>query len=121
MFFDRRRWKIAEVSTPEKLARMLTSRTWCLCNGFVVSGHPEYLFLNDSTCEDGIAEFGVIKGSLDASERQQVESITFGWCTEAKAISYIRRSLAGEFDRHAEPVTVRVETPEQHGRCRFCG
>jgi len=119
MFHDRA-WKVTEIATPEELAYKLTQQTWSLCNGFVVAGHPDYLFLNDSTSADGAAEFGVVKGGLDAEERVQIESITFSWCTEKKALSYIRRILAGKLGGLHEPVTLRIASAEQHGSCGFC-
>ena len=61
-----------------------------------------------------------MKGGLDARDRYQVDSITFSWCTTEKALSFIRRSLAGEFDHTDWPVTVRVETPDEHGVCGSC-
>ena len=51
---------------PEQGARHRGSigrATWTLCSGFYVQGH-EYLFLNDATCEDGAAEFGVTAAAL---------------------------------------------------------
>ena len=50
---------VGPVASAEELARMLTERTWTLCSGFYVEGHDAYLFLNDSTCEDGAGEFSV--------------------------------------------------------------
>src|SRR5450432_2355291 len=77
---SRRRFCVSPVATAEELARMLTERTWTLCSGFYVHGHEGYLFLNDSTCEDGAGEFSVIHGGLGAERHVQVESITFSWC-----------------------------------------
>ena len=52
----------------------------------------------------------------------QIESITFGWCDEAKALEHIRATLAGEYDRSdfAHEVAPTIESPEQHGRCPHC-
>ncbi len=60
MIHTKRVWSVSEVESAEKLAEMLTEHTWTLCAGFVVVGHPEYLFLNDSFSEDGAGEFAVI-------------------------------------------------------------
>ena len=87
MFHSRRTWRVTKVETPLELAQKLKQHTWCLCAGFVVSGHPDYLFLNDSTSEDALVEFGAVKGGLEARERVQVESI--------------RRALAGGYDEQA--------------------
>ena len=59
MMHTNRRWVLSPVATIEELGRMLTQSTWCLCSGFYVDGHPETIFLNDATHEDGAAEFGI--------------------------------------------------------------
>ena len=102
---------------------MLSQRTWTLCSGFTVVRHPQYLFLNDATCEDGAGEYGVVKVT-GSSEWIQIESITFSWCDEATAIDYVRWTLAGEFDGSdfGRPVdhSNRLDDEGQHGRCPLC-
>ena len=52
----------------------------------------------------------------------QIESLTFSWMTEAKALDIIRRVLAGDFD-NTQYGTIdpgRLQTPEDHGRCHLC-
>jgi hypothetical protein len=98
----------------EVLARKLTETTWCCCNGFRLEG---YLFLNDATGGDGAQEYAVVK---EGPEPVQVESITFGWCAYDKAVHYIERTVRGDFDDQARPVSVRLETPADHGRCVHC-
>lgn len=116
-----RRWCVSSVPTPEELAQMLTQRTWTLCSGFIVAGQEDFLFLNDATHEEGAGEWGILKGGM-AGPHTQLESITFSWCDEQKALSFIRQALAGEMNasEFARPVTVRLETPELHGRCHLC-
>lgn len=115
-----RRWCLSPVATAEDLARMLTEQTWTLCSAFYVQGHDQYLFLNDATHEDGAGEFGVVH--FDGSRHVQVESITFSWTSRDQALTYIRQALAGDMDKSdfACPVTVHLETPQQHGRCHLC-
>ncbi len=122
MMHRRRRWCVSEVASPEELAHMLTERTWTLCSGFVVRGHPDYLFLNDATHEDGAAEYAIVKSGLGAGDHVQVESITFSWCSYENGLRHIRRALAGEDDRNdfACPVRPILETPSVHGRCPLC-
>lgn len=122
MMHSKRLWGVGSVPSPEDLAWKLTQQTWTLCTGFFCEGHPDYLFLNDATCEDGAAEFGIIRGGLDAKEHIQVESITFSWCSLDKALLLIRQALAGEMDdgEFARPVQLRLEPVEQHGRCHLC-
>jgi hypothetical protein len=122
MMHSRRCWCLQRVDTTEVLAKMLTETTWTLCSGFTVAGHEEYLFLNDATCEDGAAEFAVVKHVPETDEYLQVESITFSWCDFEKGLRYVREVLAGRYDRSdfSHPVHPRLQTPEQHGRCHLC-
>lgn len=125
MFHSKRRWVVSPVASAEELACKLTHSTWTLCTGFYVEGHPNYLFLNDATSEDGAAEFGVVH-VLGASEWLQVESITFSWTNEFEALDYIRAALAGQCDANgfARKIDLagRLDTPEEHGQryCRLC-
>ncbi len=118
----RRVWQVAEIETVEELAHMLTEQTWVLCSGFSVAGHPEYLFLNDATCEDGAGEYGVIKGGLESPSHMQIESITFSWCSYDSALGHVMKTLAGEYDESdvAYAAIVNVEPSDVHVRCRFC-
>jgi hypothetical protein len=122
MMHSHRRFCVGSVESAEELAHMLTERTWCLCCGFYVQGHENYLFLNDATCEDGALEIAVIAGGLGAEQHVQIESITFSWCEFETALKYVQDALAGRMDRNdfARPVTLRLETPEQHQRCPLC-
>ncbi len=121
MMHKRRTWVLSSVATPEDLARMLTQSTWTLCSAFFVEGQPDYLFLNDSTHEDGAGEWAVLKRQPDGSF-VQIESITFSWCNESKGLDYVRRIHAGELDtaEYAASVTPALETPDIHGRCHLC-
>lgn len=122
MLHTKRRWGVGPACSPEDLACKLTERTWTLCTGFYVAGHPDYLFLNDATHEDGAGEWAVIKGGLGAQTHLQVESITFSWCEAAQALRYIQQALAGDMDRNrfARPVQMRIEPMAQHGTCHLC-
>src|SRR6266496_1946531 len=93
-----RRWSVAPVTSAEDLARMLTERTWTLCAGFYVEGHDEYLFVNDSTHEDGAGEFAVLKGRIGTPEYVQLESVTFSWASFDQALGYIQQALSGQWD-----------------------
>jgi hypothetical protein len=118
MMHKRRRWMITRAKTPEQLARDLTEQTWTLCTGFELEG---YLFLNDSTSEDGAQEYAIVL-SLPDGTYVQIESITFGWCSFHKALANIEHITAGTADRsefrHA--VAPRLDTPDVHGRCPLC-
>lgn len=110
---DKRRFVIGEVQTPEELAKKLTQYTWCTCNGFRLGG---FLFLNDSTGADGAQEYGIVR----VSDMAEIESITFGWCDEKKALQYIQDILDGKFTTVYSKVENRIETPAEHGRCGAC-
>ena len=121
MMHDQRRWSLSEAASPEALAAMLTGRTWTLCSGFFVDGHPDTLFLNDATHEDGAGEYAVVRRRADGTFLQ-VESITFSWSDVPSAARMIREALAGAYDAHdfARPVQPRLDPPEQHHRCHLC-
>jgi len=119
MLHSDRVWCVVPVASAEDLARKLTTTTWCCCQGFELEG---YLFLNDATSADGAQEYAVLKRDGGNGSPVQIESITFGWCDETLALTYIRETLAGEYDRSrfVREVEARLETPEQHGRCPHC-
>jgi len=121
MLHANRTWCVSTVESAEELATKLSETTWCCCTAFQIAGHPSYLWLNDSTCEDGAQEYAVCK--IEASgEVRQLESITFSWCHNDKALRFIRSTLEGADDANdwAHRVTPLIETPEQHGRCPHC-
>jgi hypothetical protein len=119
MFHSDRVWCVSPIASAEELAHKLTQTTWCGCQGFELNG---YLFLNDSTSADGAQEYAVLKRDGGNGRPVQIESITFGWCDQPKALAYIRESLTGDYDRShfVREVEVRLQTPEQHGRCPLC-
>ena len=123
MMQSQRRWGIGSVATIAELAEMLTQRTWTLCSGFYVKGHPEYLFLNDATSEDGAGEYGVCR-KIGDDHFVQIESITFSWCDEIKAMEYIRQTLAGDFNasEFARQIDLRgrLDRTSDHHRCPLC-
>ena len=109
---------IAQAQSPEQLARDLTDRTWTLCTGFQFGS---YLFLNDSTSEDGAQEYAVLK-RLPNGQYLQIESISFSWCDEGRGLFYLKQILAGDFDSvdYACAVEPRIDAVEQHHRCHLC-
>lgn len=118
MFHKGRAWNVGKVESPEELADKLVRHTWTLCTGFVIRGREEYLFLNDSTSEDGAGEYGIVK-ALPHGNFLQVESVTFSWCSYEKALHYIQAALAGEWDKSGWPVSVNVSSESGH-RCGAC-
>lgn len=122
MMHSNRRWFVSEVASAEELAYKLCKTTWCCCNAFQVKGHPEYVWLNDATSEDGAQEYAIIKLSTSTGKMLQIESITFSWCDSERALRYVKDTLAGKDDNHdfacaVEPI---LQTPQEHGRCQHC-
>ena len=118
---SRRVWCLSSVESPQALAHMLTQHTWTLCSAFFVAGREDYVFLNDSTSEDGAGEFSIVKHLPDGSFLQ-VESVTFSWCDEAKGRTFIEEALAGKYDGYdfARLVKPIIQAAQEHGRCHLC-
>ena len=116
MLHKDRTWAVKDVHGPQELAELLTRYTWTGCTGF---RHQGYLYLNDSFAGGGAQEYAVVKESTG----QQVESITFSWCSLEKALELIRRISAGEFDDQAwDPgisLAAQIQDPGNH-RCHLC-
>jgi hypothetical protein len=106
----RRVFSVAPVDTAEALAERLTEHTWCACTGFAFAG---MLFLNDSFGGDSAQEYAVVK------DGRQVESITFSWCTEARALELITQLVSGALTGDYGPVSPRIDT-DIHHRCALC-
>lgn len=122
MLHDSRVWCVAAVASPEELAENLTSITWCCCAAFRIAGHPNYVWVNDATCEDGAQEYGVCHIDPETGTVRQVESITFSWTTYESALEMIRSTLVGNDDANdwCGFVSPTLQTAEEHDRCRHC-
>jgi hypothetical protein len=116
MWHTKRRWSVSPVGTAEELAGKLANHSWCGCTGFSLGG---YLFLNDQTCADGAGEYGVVKAD---DVTRQVESITFSWCSQDKALAYIQRALSGAYDPNAwnSGITAEQILEREGHRCDLC-
>ncbi|TWT51729.1 hypothetical protein KOR42_34160 [Thalassoglobus neptunius] len=115
-------WSVSEVSSAEELAKNLSEATWCCCQAFQITDHPRYVWLNDSTSEDGAQEYAVCRIGLTKGDILQIETITFGWCDYKKSLQFIRETLNGNDDDNewARKVSATIETAEEHGRCGHC-
>lgn len=114
MLHDNRVFSVVPAESAEALANQLTQFTWCGCNGFQLGN---LLFLNDSFSGDGAQEFGVV------FEGKQIESVTFGWCSESQALEIIRdlqRQVKEQSFTVYAQVSNKIETPAEHGRCHLC-
>ena len=121
MFHANRRFSVATVDAAEQLVDMLHKRSWCLCQGF---RHRNYLLLNDSTSEDGAGEFAAYK-QLPDDYVLQVESLTISWMNRIEIEQCIRELVQGSYDDVArllrsKPERLALQTPKEHGTCRFC-
>ena len=119
MLHKRRIWSVSPVESAEELARKLTQCTWCGCNAFLLG---KYLFANDSTSADGAQEYAVLHPDAGSAELMQIESISFSWCSEPRALELIERIVAGEFDAvvYDRVSRDRFQTPREHGTCHLC-
>lgn len=116
MLFKERVWSVTDVKSAKDLARKLTRHTWPLCTGFRLKW---YLFLNDSTSENGAQEYAILKDDT----LQQIESITFSWCSEKEALTYVQNILEGRYDsseRDSGITRKQLQTPKEHGVCSYC-
>lgn len=108
MLHPKRLFQVAQVASAEELATKLTEMTWVLCQAFELEG---LLFANDSASEDGAQEYAVFRGE------EQVESVTFGWCNEARALELIGEIQAGA-NEHLGHFNLRLEREGHH--CQLC-
>ena len=98
MLHSKRIWSVTAVESSMFLAQKLTQFTWTGCQAMELQG---YLFANDSTSPDGAQEYAILKPHEDGGELVQIESITFSWCKEDRALELIDQICAGKFDGFA--------------------
>ncbi len=122
MMHTKRRWSVTEVKSVEELARMLTETTWGCCHAFSIKGHPDYVWVNDSTSPDRLQEYAVLKRNPSEGMILQIESITVSWCTPMEMQQFIERSLAGKDDTgyFVGEVDAILQTPKEHDHCQHC-
>lgn len=119
MLHSKRIWGVYPVESTEELAAKLTQYTWTCCTAFELSG---YLFANDATSGDGAQEYAVLKPYRVGDDLTQIESITFSWCTELRALELIHRVLSGDFDSMSYGVVSRnrFQAACEHAVCPMC-
>jgi hypothetical protein len=116
MIHTKRKWKVTDIDTAEELAFKLTQYVWTGCAGFRLTG-TELLFLNDSFSADGAQEYAVVVESTG----RQVESVTFGWMSEARALSLLRSYLAEKPNETLGTIDSSQWEPAAHtGPCHLC-
>lgn len=119
MLHKDRTWCLHTASDACELAAKLTGSTWTLCTAFCLG---EYIFANDATSPDGAQEYAVLRPRDARGDYQQVETITFSWCTEEQALRLILSALAHEFDEQdLGSVSLRqLQEPRDHMVCEHC-
>lgn len=122
MFHSSRMWCVSEVESVAELARMLTNSTWTLCAGFVITGHSDYLWLNDALSEDSAVEIAVVKHDHSTGHHLQIETLTVSWMERERVAEVFESIVKGQYDNNefVHRVFPLLETPEQHGRCPLC-
>lgn len=113
----KRSFKAVPVSSAEELAHEVTRATWVLCTGFRLG---DLLFLNDSFTEDSSAEYAVIQLPENTETLpnttvigKQIESITFGWCTEQEALENIKALPSVPYDTlKITSIQIRIHVPK---------
>src|SRR5262249_40398460 len=76
-----------------------------------------YLWLNDSTSEDALQEYAVVKAVADGTS-VPLESWTVTWMDERTLLQKASAVLAGELDEGAgRALALRLQTPDEHGAC----
>lgn len=116
---SKRVWCATQTESLDEITRRLKDHSWTLCTGFEIGG---YLFLNDSTSEDAIQEYAVVKKPTASEDAYiQVESLTVSWCSPEKLCELIQQAINGKFDNIVffGHVTPRIETAVEH-RARCC-
>ena len=117
MLHTRRRWGVAPCEDADELAAKLADQTRTLRSAFRTARGT--IWANDSTCEDALQEYGVLRQTEDGTWCQ-VESITVSWCDREKLRGYIDQADAGAFDgqRLARLGAERFQGP--HKTCHLC-
>lgn len=111
-----RRHRITNTETSAELADLLTGESWTLCTGFRTPAGT--LWLNDSTSEDGAAEFAVLRETSRGSWRQ-IESVTVSWIERGKLLELAERIDRGDLDDNSARVA-RPQLDHSEASCELC-
>lgn len=116
MVHNKRLFSVKPITDPAELAAKLTGTTWTLCTGFK---HADHYFLNDSFSENGAQEYAIFRETANPKILQQIESITFSWCSTEEAEDFIKEIAAGKYD-HDNYGSIETIQIEQHKPCYLC-
>lgn len=116
MMHSKRPHQIATASTPQEIHDKLKRFSWTLCTGF---RWKSLLLLNDSTSEDAIQEYGLIKLAPGREDQGiQIDSLTVSWMKQEEFVAFLEKAEAEEYGTSAfsyGPWEARV-----HGDGRTC-
>ena len=119
MLHKKRIWSLTQIDSAEELAIKLFQVTWTGCQAFLLN---QFIFANDSTSADGAQEYAVLRPSSSSECLEQIESITFSWCSESRSLELIRFILTDGCDLVAWCHLPRrqFQTAQEHGNCCLC-
>lgn len=106
-------WSVSSPRDEHELARDLTEGLWTLCTGFRYGG---YLYLNDSTSEDAMQEYAVVR----ERDLVQVESITVTRMTMDRALEFIRGTKEVPGFNYGKIELKRIQNAYSHKTCPLC-
>ena len=111
MLHKQRRFGVKTYDSLDDLVQALFQySSWTLCTGFRWRG---LLFLNDSTHEDALQEYAVVR----EADMKQVESLTISWMKPEEFKEVVRGM--GDWPQVYGTVFNRIEDSEEH-RCALC-
>ena len=107
MLHAKRQHDVKEYADLGVMCDKLINHSWCLCAGFK---WKSITLLNDSTSEDALQEYAVIKNG------RAIESLTVSWIKADKLAEYIQEYEANTHGADFGPVQ-----PQSHPRdCDLC-
>ena len=109
MMHKGRSFSIQKLDSFEALAEQFQQDSFVLCCGFQVD---DFLFLNDSTGEDGAQEFAVIKDGV------QIESLTVSWIKSRADMLAILAELPGDLVIW-DAKNIKLDYNPNHS-CQYC-
>lgn len=119
MLHKNRVWSISHVGSADELASKLAQFTWTGCSAFQLN---QFIFANDSTSSDGAQEYAVLRPSSTLDCLEQIESITFSWCSESRSLELILEIMARHCDLASWCHVSRsqFQTSDEHRVCYLC-
>ena len=109
----RRVWNVREENLGE-IVRKLKNHSWTLCTGFKWGG---ILILNDSTSEDALQEYAIVR----EADMVQLGSFTVSWMQGAdlrEQLEVMARIEGNPHPAYGAHPSLRIETSEHE--CELC-